>query len=111
VAARPSFIRSRQASHGAPFSVTGPIRENERITFRRLPACRVTSVIHRGPYAGVTKARRALESWAEAAGLAPAGPMRTIYLQFGAESELRVPPGYVVQDSASFVTELQLPVA
>lgn len=91
--------------------VTGSIRETERITFRRLPACRVASVIHRGPYAGVTKARRALESWARAAGLAPAGPMRTIYLQFGAERELLLPPGYVVQDSAAFVTELQLPVA
>ena len=34
----------------------------------------------------------------------------TLYLQFGAESELRVPPGYVVDQVADFVTELQLPV-
>ncbi|MEO5987019.1 MAG: hypothetical protein ABIW50_00480 [Candidatus Limnocylindria bacterium] len=40
----------------------------------------------------------------------PAGPMRTVYLQFGAESELRVPPGYVVTRAAEFVTELLRPV-
>ncbi|CAN5287424.1 hypothetical protein BH23CHL9_BH23CHL9_14070 [soil metagenome] len=36
--------------------------------------------------------------------------MRTLYLQFGAQPELRVPPGYVVERSDDFVTELQLPV-
>ena len=37
--------------------------------------------------------------------------MRTLYLQFGAEPDLRLPAGYVVARSADFVTELQLPVA
>lgn len=91
--------------------VTGPIPETERIRYRRLPAVRVASVIHRGPYAGVADARRAVQSWVAAAGLAEHGPMRTLYLQFGAERELRLPPGYVVERSADFVTELQLPVA
>jgi hypothetical protein len=36
--------------------------------------------------------------------------MRILYLQFGAEPELRVPRGYVVERDADFVTELQLPV-
>ncbi len=40
-----------------------------------------------------------------------AGPLRVLYLQFGAEAELRVPRGYVVASSADYVTELQLPVA
>ena len=91
--------------------VTGPIPETQRIRYRRLPSVRVASVIHRGPYAGVADARRALQSWVAAAGLAEHGPMRTLYLQFGAERELRLPPGYVVERSADFVTELQLPVA
>ena len=90
--------------------VTGPIPETERIWYRRLPAARVASVIHRGPYGGVAHARRALQSWVTAAGLAEHGPIRTLYLQFGAEPELRLPPGYVVERSADFVTELQLPV-
>ena len=90
--------------------VTGPIPETARISYRRLPACRVASVIHRGPYAGVNAARAALVRWVAAAGLAPAGPMRTLYLQFGAEPELRLPPGWVVTRDDQFVTELQQPV-
>jgi hypothetical protein len=37
--------------------------------------------------------------------------MRTLYLQFGAEPELRVPSGWVVERDADLITELQLPVA
>jgi len=91
--------------------VTGPVPATDRIEYRRLPACRAASVIHRGPYRGVAQARRALEGWVSAAGLTASGPMRTLYLQFGAEPELRVPRGYVVARDADFVTELQLPVA
>jgi hypothetical protein len=34
-----------------------------------------------------------------------------VYLQFGAEPELRVPAGYLVGRDADFVTELQLELA
>ncbi|HUF06030.1 MAG TPA: MerR family transcriptional regulator [Candidatus Binatia bacterium] len=91
--------------------VTGPVHESDRISYRRLPACRVASVIHRGSYGGVAAARAALSGWVDAAGLSPAGPMRVLYLQFGAEPELRVPPGWVVERDADLITELQLPVA
>ena len=91
--------------------ITGPIEETDRIRVRRLAACRVASVIHRGDYAGIAAARRRLIGWVAAAGLTVAGPMRTLYLQFGAEPELQLPPGWVVQRDADFVTELQLPVA
>jgi len=90
--------------------VIGPIPETERISYRRLPAVRAASVIHRGGYAGVAAARSALLRWVEASGLAPAGPMRTLYLQFGADPSLRLPPGWVVQRSEDLVTELQQPV-
>lgn len=90
--------------------VTGPIAETDRITYRRLPAVRAASVIHRGPYGGVAAARTALLRWVEASGLAPAGPMRTLYLQFGADASLRLPPGWVVSRSEDLVTELQQPV-
>jgi hypothetical protein len=59
----------------------------------------------------VAAGRAALGRWVAAAGLAPAGPGRTIYLQFGADPELRVPPGWVVDRDEAFVTELQQPVA
>jgi DNA-binding transcriptional MerR regulator len=87
-----------------------PIRPNERIASGRLSACRAATVIQRGPYDGIAAARRDLETWIVAAGLVAAGPLRIIYLQFGAEPELRVPQGYVVDRAADFVTELQLPV-
>ena len=90
--------------------VTGPIAEAERITYQRLPAVRVASVIHRGPYRGVAGARAALLRWVEAAGLEPSGPMRTLYLQFGADPSLGLPPGWVVERSDDLVTELQQPI-
>jgi hypothetical protein len=34
-----------------------------------------------------------------------------LYLQFGGEPELELPADYLVDRSADFVTELQLPVA
>lgn len=90
--------------------VTGPVPDTDRITYRRLPAGRMAALIHRGSYAGVARARVALRRWVEAAALVPAGPMRTLYLQFGAEPELRFPRGYVVASDADFITELQVPV-
>ena len=90
--------------------VTGPIPETDRIHDRRLPAVRAASIIHRGPYAGVAEARRALLRWVAVAGLTTTGPMRTIYLQFGAAPDLRVPAEYVVERAEDFVTELQQPV-
>ncbi|MDQ3880213.1 MAG: MerR family transcriptional regulator, partial [Chloroflexota bacterium] len=76
--------------------LTGQIAPSERITPRRLPACRAACAIHRGPYAAAGAVRDALFAWVDAAGYAPDGPLRILYLQFGAEPELRVPQPYVV---------------
>ena len=91
--------------------VTGPVPVTDAVEYRRLPAGRVASVIHRGPYSGIAAVRRSLERWVVAAGLESAGPMRTLYLQFGADPGLGIPPGWTVQTDEQFVTELQLPVA
>ena len=91
--------------------LTRPVPETDRVGVRRLAAGRVASIIHRGAYDGVAGARATLTRWVAAAGLEEIGPMRTIYLQFGAEPELRVPPGWVVERDDDLVTELQLPVA
>lgn len=90
--------------------VNGPIEPRPPIGYRRLPACRAASIIHRGDYGGLEAARVALERWVGAAGLTVAGPLRILYLQFGAEPELRVPAAYLVERDRDFVTELQLPV-
>lgn len=91
--------------------VTGPIAPTRGIGFRRLPACRAATVIVRGPYGLVREARGALERWVAAAGLQLVDDVRIIYLQFGAEPELRLPRGYLVEHDADLVTEVQLPVA
>jgi hypothetical protein len=76
-----------------------------------LPAVRVASVLHRGRYEGLAAAEAALVRWTRDAGMKPAGHVRTLYVQFGAEAELRVPARYLVDRAADLVTELQLPVA
>jgi DNA-binding transcriptional MerR regulator len=99
--------------HGRPavyVPVTRPIAPAGRIRPAVLPAVRVATVLHRGPYGGLGEARRALEAWVGAAGMRSAGPLRVLYVQFGAEAELGVPPRYLVERSADLVTELQLPV-
>ena len=91
-----------------------PVRRvsaDARLAFRRLRAERAATVIHQGSYATLPGTRRALERWVEAAGFEPSGPLRVLYLQFGGEPELELPADYLVDRSADFVTELQLPVA
>jgi DNA-binding transcriptional MerR regulator len=86
------------------------IAATERIGVRRLPAERVASILHRGPYATLPAARTAMGDWATRAGHPTAGPLRIVYLQFGAEADLRLPRAWTVERDADFVTELQLPI-
>ena len=90
--------------------LTRPIPPGAGVTSAVLPAVRVASVLHRGRYEGLAAAEASLASWTREAGLRTAGPARTLYVQFGAEAELRVPARYLVDRAADLVTELQLPV-
>jgi DNA-binding transcriptional MerR regulator len=91
--------------------VNGPVPSTDRVGFMSLAACRVATAIVRGPYRLVREARGALERWVEAAGMRQVDDLRIVYLQFGAEPELRLPRGYLVENDVDLVTELQLPVA
>jgi len=91
--------------------LTRPIQPTARIGFTRLPAIRAVTLLHRGSYASLGESHDALVRWMTASGLRPASPLRIIYLQFGAETELRLPRGWVVERAADFVTELQVPIA
>jgi effector-binding domain-containing protein len=91
--------------------VTRAVPASGRIETVHLPAIMAATVVHHGHYDGLGQARDALERWVAAAGLRPDGPLRVLYLQFGAEAELRVPRRYLVERDADLVTELQLPVA
>ena len=77
---------------------------------RRLPAIRAATALHHGSYGTIDRTRRLLDAWIAAAGLSPGSPGRIVYLQFGAESELRIPAPFVVERSADLLTELQVPI-
>jgi effector-binding domain-containing protein len=98
----PSAVSSRQAS------IRRQATAGSSSAVREPPACRVAAAVHRGSYAGLAVAQAALERWVAANGLPVTGRLRILYLQFGAELELRVPPAYVVERDVDFVTELQL---
>ena len=83
----------------------------DRIGYRRLPACRAATLLHRGSYAGLRDARTALAEWVRTAGFTASGQLRIVYLQFGADADLRLPLAWVVERAADLVTELQLPVS
>jgi DNA-binding transcriptional MerR regulator len=82
----------------------------DRIGFRRLPPAHAATILHRGAYASLPEAIGALTRWVAAAGHEPTGSLRILYLQFGAEADLRLPRGWTVEDDADYVTELQLPI-
>jgi DNA-binding transcriptional MerR regulator len=88
-----------------------PVRRNAAgLAVRRLPAVRAATLLHRGSYATFDATERALRDWVAGSGLDPAGGHRIVYLQFGAEDDLRLPANYVVSSDAELLTELQIPV-
>jgi len=86
------------------------IPATDRIGVGRLSATRAATIVHLGRYATLPRARADLVAWVEAAGHQPSGPLRILYLQFGAEPELRLPRSWTVDRGEEFVTELQLPI-
>jgi DNA-binding transcriptional MerR regulator len=91
--------------------IRGPLRPCGHVRSGRLPACRAASVILHGPYEQLPRVRRSLDVWVRAAGHVPDGPLRILYLQFGAEPELGVPARFLVGRSSDLVTELQQPIS
>ncbi|HLO34778.1 MAG TPA: MerR family transcriptional regulator [Candidatus Deferrimicrobium sp.] len=87
-----------------------PTAPTGRIGVRRLPAARAATILHHGDYGTLPAADEELRAWVAAAGHVAAGGLRILYLQFGAEPELRVPRSWTVERDADFVTELQLPI-
>jgi DNA-binding transcriptional MerR regulator len=89
-----------------------PVRRGAAsLATRRLPAIRAATALHQGSYAGLLQTRAALDAWIAAAGLVAGRPSRILYLQFGAEPDLRLPRQYLVDRATDLVTELQVPIA
>jgi hypothetical protein len=108
----PGALPTRGAGNEPRVEVFVPvIRAAGGVRTERLAACRAATIIHRGPYETLPATRRALETWVAKIGRRVIEPVRILYLQFGAESELRVPRQFLARADADFVTEVQIPFA
>jgi DNA-binding transcriptional MerR regulator len=89
-----------------------PIQENDMIRVRQLPRLsNVASVVHVGEYSDVYQVYNALLAWIEANEYQMAGPIREVYLRYGADGlDFELPPTYLADDKHEYVTELQLSV-
>jgi DNA-binding transcriptional MerR regulator len=87
------------------------IPDTEQIRVRELPRLSgVASVVHVGEYSTIYLAYNALLAWIEAHQFQMTGPIREIYIRYGAEGlDVDLPATYLANDN-HYVTELQLSV-
>jgi DNA-binding transcriptional MerR regulator len=85
---------------------------SESIRVRELPGlAQAACVVHTGHYGTLYQAYNALLGWIEANDFRMAGPMREVYLRYGADGlGFDLPPTYVAAEADEYVTELQLAV-
>jgi DNA-binding transcriptional MerR regulator len=88
------------------------IPENESIRVRQMPRlANVACVVHVGKYSDIYQAYNALLAWIDSNGYRMTGPIREIYLRYGAAGlDFELPPTYLTDEKHEYVTELQLSV-
>ena len=88
------------------------IPEDELVRVRELPRLtNVACVVHSGSYVTLYQAYNALLGWIEANHYRMVGPIREVYLRYGADGlGFDLPATYLWEDSNQYVTELQLSV-
>ena len=88
------------------------IQENELIRVRQLPRLSsLACVVHVGEYSDVYQAYNALLAWIEANEYRMTGPIREVYLRYGADGlDFELPATYLGDNENEYVTELQLSV-
>lgn len=88
------------------------IPESELIRVRQLPRLpNVACVVHVGDYSAIYQAYNTLLAWIEANDYQMTGPIREVYLRYGADGlNFELPSTYLGSDSKEYVTELQLSV-
>ena len=88
------------------------IPEGESIHVRQTPRqAQAACVVHLGDYSAIDQAYNALLSWIETNDYRMVGPIREVYIRYGADSlNFSLPQTYLETDSNQFVTELQLNV-
>ena len=79
---------------------------------RLVPGCAAAGVlVHRGPYARTSSLFEQLVRWAADSANAICGPMRVVYLRFGADQRGYVLPEHMLAtDPRDYVTELLAPI-
>lgn len=103
--------------HAEDIEVMVPVQEplptDGRVATRELPGHEsMACLIHTGRYDGLPQALSVLLRWIEHNQCAILGPTRELFLRFGAAQDAyTLPDGYVTEDDAEFVTELQIPVS
>lgn len=86
--------------------------ESESIRVRKTPKqFNVACVVHVGNYSQIDQAYNALLKWIDSNGYQMKGPIREMYLKYGADGlGFELPQTYLEGDSNQYVTELQLMV-
>lgn len=88
------------------------IPENDQIRVRQLPILsNVACVVHVGDYAMIDQAYNALLRWIEDHDFQMTGPIREVYIRYGADGlDFDLPATYLAPNANEYVTELQLSV-
>lgn len=93
--------------------ISQDVPTTERVNVYTLEGSAATaSIVHVGSYESMGRAFNLLLHWIEDNGYEIAGPLREVYLRFGADNAgYRLPDVFLSDSAADFVTELQLPVS
>ena len=93
--------------------VTRRVESSGRLQVRVVEGCSTMAcVVYTGSYERTAEVFNALLLWMEVNHCVAAGPLREVYLRFGADraEELNLPRAFLAEEEALFVTEIQLPV-
>ena len=104
--------REKDVDAEVAVSLKYAIPESESIHVRQFPQLtNVACVVHMGEYSEIYQAYNALLAWIEANEYRMVGPIREVYLRYGAEGlNFELPETYLGSDANEYVTELQLSV-
>jgi DNA-binding transcriptional MerR regulator len=104
--------REREIDAEVAVPLQHPIPEGESIRVRETPwLAQMACVVHLGAYSTIYQAYNALLGWIETNNYQMVGPIREVYIRYGADGlNFALPQTYLEKDSAQYVTELQLTV-
>jgi effector-binding domain-containing protein len=105
--------RDRDADVEAAVPIIEGAARVGRSKVRTLPPVPLAAcIVYSGSYQQWGAIMRQLLKWLEMRRLVPAGPLRELFLQFGARDpkRLELPPEYIADRPEDLVTEMQIPV-